>query len=287
MLSYIKRGLKNRFRVFNRKYGYYLHEKIVTFFFGNIDNLISFNIDPEVCEKLNSKIKQMKKIKFSNYNSQKNFKNFEKLDKKVWIYNKRDKFVYDQFDNTQEWFDIEDDEYIRNFTKSLFPLIKEYLKSHFSIVNIRVWNNLPNGKVVVGRDNLKRGSYRVHKDGFPPGHIKLMIYLNPLDEDHGYFVVEENKSLPTDFPKVNIPIDDVKALIKEKNFNIIKNKNPGLGIAFKNSDLWHKAVPGISKNRRVIELTILRTMKKVDELKYFYPSTPDTMYLIGPLQAYI
>ncbi len=260
MFAYIKRGLSNRLRVFNRKYGYYMHEKIVAFFFGNIDRIISFNIDTETCDKLNKNINNFKKIKFSNYNHQKNFKNSQILEKKTWIYNKRDKFVYDQFDNTQEWFDIEDNEYIKHFTKSLFPIIKRYLKSHFSIVNIRVWNNLPNGKMVIGRGNVTRGTYRNHKDGFPPGHIKIMIYLNPLDDDHGYFIYDEN---------------------------IVKNKNPGLGIAFKNSDIWHRAVPGKAKNRRVIEYTILRTLKKVDELKYFYPSTPDTMYLIGPLHAYL
>ena len=126
-------------------------------------------------------------------------------------------------------------------------------------MNIRVWNNLPNGQTVVGRNNKLRGSYREHKDGFPPGHVKVMIYLNPLDDEHGYFVTEHE---------------------------MIKNKEPGLVINFKNSDILHKAVPGTKNNRYVLELTLQRTLFKVDQLKYCYPSTPDTMYLIGPLQAY-
>ena len=113
MFAYIKRGLENRLRAFNRKYGYYMHEKVVSFFFGNIDKIIQFNVDQETCEKLNESINGFKKIKFSNYNNQKNFKNFKILEKKTWIYNKKDKFVYDQFDKTQEWFDIEDNEYIK------------------------------------------------------------------------------------------------------------------------------------------------------------------------------
>ena len=40
MFAYIKRGLENRLRAFNRKYGYYMHEKVVSFFFGNIDKII-------------------------------------------------------------------------------------------------------------------------------------------------------------------------------------------------------------------------------------------------------
>ena len=260
MFAYIKRGIKNRLIIFNRKYGYFIHDKIVTFFFGNIDKIIHFNIDQETCKKLNQSVNGLKKIKFSNYENHKDFKNYKILEKKTWIYNKKDKFVYDQFDKTQDWFDIEDNEHIKYFVKSLFPKIKDYLKSHFSIVNIRVWNNIPNSPVVIGRENKTRGTYRNHKDGFPPGHIKLMVYLNPLDDDHGYFIYDEN---------------------------IVKTKNSGLVIAFKNSDIWHRAVPGKKKNRRVIELTILRTLKKVDEFKFFYPSSPDTMYLIGPLHAYL
>ena len=33
----------------------------------------------------------------------------------------------------------------------------------------------------------------MHTDGFPPGHIKCMIYLQPLDEDHGLFELDEKK----------------------------------------------------------------------------------------------
>lgn len=259
MISYLTKAFKNRLIIFNRKYGYLIHEKIVKLFFGEIDDIELFNIDERIIEKLKLKIKKMKKLKFSNYHNQKKFKNFKILSKKTWIYNKRDQFVYDQFDSTQEWFDIDDDKFFKDFTKSLFPIFKKYLKSYFSVVNIRVWNNLPNGKIVIGRNKKERGSYRNHKDGFPPGHVKVMIYLNKLDKDHGYFIYEDKE---------------------------VKSKIPGLGIAFKNSDLFHRAVVGKTNNRYVIEYTLLRTLTNVNSLKYYYPSTPDTMYLTGPIQAY-
>jgi len=256
----IKSKIKRNINKFNRLYTYALHEKIVSLFYGKVDDTKIFHINKDVCEKLSSIIKSMKRIKFSNYNNQKEFKNFQILEKKMWSYNKKDVFVYEQFNKIQEWFDIEDNKYIREFTVSLFPSIKEYLKSYFSIVNIRVWNNVPNGKVAVGRNNIHRGTYRDHTDSFPPGHTKIMIYLNPLDDDHGYFTYE-NK--------------------------VLKSKKTGLAIAFKNSDVVHRAIPGKLKNRTVIELTMFRTLKKVNEMKYFYPSTPDTSYLVDPLQAYL
>tara|TARA_B110000858_G_C17785825_1_gene467237 strand:+ start:1393 stop:2175 length:783 start_codon:yes stop_codon:yes gene_type:complete len=259
MLSYIKKGIENKLIKFSKLYGFSIHEKIVNFFYGDFPNIHLFYIDKKNLSILKKVIPSLKKIKFSNFNNQKDFKNSKILKKKNWLFNKKDQFVYDQFDQTQEWFDIEDNQIIKNFIKSLFPVFKKYLKSYFSVVNIRVWNNLPNGQTVVGRNNKLRGSYREHKDGFPPGHVKVMIYLNPLDDEHGYFVTEHE---------------------------MIKNKEPGLVINFKNSDILHKAVPGTKNNRYVLELTLQRTLFKVDQLKYCYPSTPDTMYLIGPLQAY-
>ena len=79
------------------------------------------------------------------------------------------------------------------FTKKLFPKFKEYLMSNFSIVNLRAWKNLPNAYTVKSESGQERGTHRVHRDGFPPGHIKCMIYLQPLDEDHGFFELDEKK----------------------------------------------------------------------------------------------
>lgn len=255
----IAQRFKRNIDKFNRLYSYALHEKIVSLIYGKVDDTKILYLDKDICKKLKSIIKSLKKIKFSNYANQLKFNNYKILKKKSWNYNGKDLFVYEQFDNYQEWFDMEDNKYINEFTRSLFPSIREYLKSYFSIVNIRIWNNLPNGKPAVGRKNHLRGPYRNHTDSFPPGHVKIMVYLNPLDEDHGYFIY-----------------NDIE----------LKSKKPGLVLAFKNSDVLHRAVPGTLKDRIVIEFTIFRTLKKVDELKYFYPSTPDTQYLLNPFQAY-
>ena len=229
---------------FNRKYTYAFHEYIVRLIYGKVDDIKIFYIDRDTCQKLKSTITSLKKISFSNYSSYKKFYNYKILLKKSWVYNKKDVLVYEQFNKIQEWFDIENNNYIREFTKSLFPSIKEYLKSNFSITNIKIWNNLPNGEIVLDKNNKPRGTYRDHTDGFPSGHAKIMIYLNPLDDDHGYFFY---------------------------NNKILRSKKPGLVLAFKNSDVRHRAIPGKLKDRIVIELTLFRTLKKVNKLKYFYP----------------
>ena len=95
----------------------------------------------------------------------------------------------------------------------------------------------------------------MHTDGFPPGHIKCMIYLQPLDEDHGLFELDEKK---------------------------IKYDKPGYGIIFKNSDVPHRAIPGLKKDRYVLEYTLMRTLFKVNETKYI-ASKPDLDLFISTL----
>ena len=149
---------------------------------------------------------------------------------------------------------------LENFIKSLFPKFQNYLNSNFSIVNFRLWSNLPNTKATMGRKGKERGTLRVHTDGFPKGHIKCMVYLQPLNEDYGKFEIE-NK--------------------------ILQHEKPGLGIIFNNNLSLHKAIPGTKYPRDVVELTLMRTLIKVDELKYCFPSKPDSLYLNGPHSAYL
>ena len=57
----------------------------------------------------------------------------------------------------------------------------------------------------------------MYLDSSEPGHLKIMVYLTPFDNEHGYFKFE-NK--------------------------IVNNKPAGFSLMFKNSDLIHSGVPG-------------------------------------------
>ena len=82
MLTYINRGIKNKLAKFMRIYGFSIHEKIVNFFYGDFPNMHLFHIDKKNLELLKKIIPFLKKIKFSNYSNQKDFKNSEILEKK-------------------------------------------------------------------------------------------------------------------------------------------------------------------------------------------------------------
>lgn len=260
----ILKAIKWRLNILNKKYIFFIHEFFVALFFGKIkQDYLNFKIDNDDINYLSACIKNSKRINFSNYLNIENDKSKNILLKKTWIYNKKDKDVYDGFDKTQHWYDLEMTINLENFLKKLFPIFKKYLGSNFSITNLRAWKNLPNSEIVVGKNKndstpQMRGPCRVHKDGFPPGHIKCMIYLQPINREFGLFELDG----------------------KEINFD-----EPGNCIIFKNSDIMHRAIPGTKFDRFVIELTFMRTLFKVNELKYIN-GKPDCLHLSAPYFAY-
>ncbi len=253
-----------RLRKFNKKYTFSFHEFLVSFFFGKIkDEYSYFKIDSNDISNLFKVIKNSNKINFSNYLNIDNDISKNILLKKSWIYNKKDEDVYDQFNKTQHWYDINMTPYLESFINKLFPTFKEYLGSNFSIVNMRAWKNLPNSGIAIGKNKndgspQERGPYKFHADGFPPGHIKCMIYLQPLNNEFGLLEIGGKK---------------------------IEFNEPGYCIIFKNSDIQHRGIPGTKYDRYVIELTFLRTLFRVNELKYI-KGKPDSMYLSAPYFAY-
>ena len=105
-------------------------------------------------------------------------------------------------------------------------IFSHYIKSPFVIVNTRFWSSKPSGK--------RFGGNKMHYDnGFEPGHMKIMIYLTPFDDEHGYFQYE------------NITVN---------------NKPEGLLILFQNRDVLHSGVPGNKYNRVALEVTIMRAL---------------------------
>jgi hypothetical protein len=264
----IKKKLINaiewRLRNFNKKYIFSFHEFLVSLFFGKIkSDYLNFKIDSTDISNLSAVIQKSKRINFSNYLNINNDISKNIFLKKTWIYNKNDKDVYDGFDKTQHWYDINMTPFLENFIKKLFPIFKKYLGSNFSIVNLRAWKNLPNSRIVMGKHKndgsaQERGPCKLHADGFPPGHIKCMIYLQPLNKEFGLFELDG----------------------KEINFD-----EPGNCIIFKNSEIMHRAIPGTKFDRFVIELTFMRTLFKVNELKYVQ-GKPDATHLSAPYFAY-
>ena len=134
---------------------------------------------------------------------------------------------------------------IHDFIREEF---KDYFKSPIIFVNSRAWITPPNSKMF--------GPNKLHTDKFSPGHLKIMIYPNGLSENKG---------------KLQIGDD------------LIKEKPPGYAVAFKNSDILHAGIPGISENRLSIEITIMRSLIPSEQINR---SHFNGRHLISPILAY-
>ena len=127
------------------------------------------------------------------------------------------------------------------------------LNKPYIFVGLKMWETVS--------DAINFGMNEFHKDGFLPFHSKIMIYLQPLDENYGSLQISQT---------------------------ILKFKNPK-AIWFKNSDVLHKGISGKKYNRRVIEITIMHTIDKLPDYKIYkniLPHNYDERHLASPSIAY-
>jgi len=119
-------------------------------------------------------------------------------------------------------------------------------------VNVRAWETRP--------DAGHFGPSDWHTDGFAPGHMKMMIYLEGLGANRGSLEIEGEGEI---------------------------HGGPGLVCCFRNSNLRHRAVPGSGMNRRpVVEITLQRVLEAPGTLDPWIGRLGDR-HLSDPLDVYV
>ena len=246
---------KRKIFYIKNNYSFHINNFITNFIYGKVSikchefKTLKTDVDEFIKILINSK-----ELEFLNEEEN----NFQFNQRKRFQNNPLEYEAYKDMSKYTIWFKLSDSEFINGYLKKIIPIIKDNIKSPCSIVNLRAWKSLPNSKPTFFKGR-KRGAFRMHTDKFPPGHFKCMIYLNPLNEKYGEFQIEEKK---------------------------IQSETSGTSILFGNSDYNHQAITGTENDRFVIEITIMRTFVKVNELKYSYGS-PNTTYLKNAFFAYL
>ncbi len=129
--------------------------------------------------------------------------------------------------------------------------ITDFTQSSHRIVNIRGWET--------NSTSTSFGASDWHYDGFPDGHLKIMIYLEGLNSSSG-----------------TIEIKDIGPL----------EGPPGTCLIFQNSGVLHRAVrPASGSSRPVIELTLQRLLKESASIQPIIGSAND-QHLRNPWLAY-
>ena len=235
-------------KVIRRELSFVIHDWVVSLFHGkHRKQIFDFHISHEDVNQLMKRLESSKELKNSHNHQIKEKRGNQKPDQEF----------YEQMNSSTTWFEIKKNDTDDVFLKKLEPIFKDYLQSPFTIVNVSAWMTNPKIPLIYGSDGEQRGPYRLHRDGYPPGHFKCMVYLKPLIETYGKVQVEEKK---------------------------FESKKPGFAVLF-NTEMLHHGIPGTSEIRYSIEITLMRTLIEVDILKH-YPSTPDSKYFYQAFQAY-
>ena len=247
--------IKRKFFYIKNNYSFYINNFITNIFYGNLFlRYHKFETSKEDVEELKKIITNSKELNFLD----KDEKNFQFFKRKRFQNNQLDYEAYKDMSRYTTWFKLSESDFIKSYLKKIVPIIKKNIKSPCSIVNLRAWRSKPNSKATFHKGR-ERGAFRMHKDKMPPGHLKCMIYLNPLDDKHGKFQIEDQ---------------------------VFESDKPGISILFRNSDFDHQAISGNEYYRLVIEITIMRTFININELKY-YSSSPNSLYLKNAFLAYV
>ncbi len=204
------------------------HNELINIAYGDNESFLTFNINNDAVELLAGHLLSQKTLLFSEITSV--------AHEYLMISNLRpDK--YKALDENLIIFDFEMTDLIQKLHQSLRNPLANYVKSPFSILNTRAWVTKP-GSVNVGPNAQ-------HTDGFAAGHLKLMIYLTPLNDDFGKLAIE-NK--------------------------LLTSASAGACIIFKNSDVPHNGIPGLKYPRICIEITLLRTFINCQQFHDSHPN---------------
>jgi len=227
---------------------FFLHNWLINVIYGKTGAHTTFKVSQDDVRRIKKKIATAKELKIPDIVdvAESVKQNSELTQKMIDVMNER-----------KTWFELNQDEFIDELIKRLTPHFREYTKSPFAIIQLKVWATQLSIECYYDEKNRPRGAFREHQDGYPPGHCKCIVYLQPLDTEHG-----------------QIRLGSTTFESDEAGFSLIFNNY-----------LLHETITGKSKQRYCLEFTFMRTLKKVDVLKHRNMDTLDAV-LPSPLEAY-
>lgn len=119
---------------------------------------------------------------------------------------------------------------IKRLHDELRQIFKRHVGSPFVFVNTRIWKSKAKSQ--------RFGPNAWHTDGFAPGHLKIMLYLTPLNNEYGTFSWRDSSG----------------------NDHHLDDNPTGTTVCFRNSEVEHSGVPGSVHERISIEVTLMRSL---------------------------
>ena len=200
---------------------FHKHEELVTAVYGQQVNFMEMAIDEKTVDGLAAHLDTLNSVKFTDFCELKQTtKQPDPLHKIIY---EKEKIA--GLDKNITLLDYKNSEMNKRLLSGLRKEISKYVKSPFVFVNTRAWITKPGAE--------RFGPNDEHLDGFTAGHMKIMIYLTPMNAEFGYFTINGQKVI---------------------------DRKPGAAILFRNSDFRHSGIPGNKFPRICMEITLQRTL---------------------------
>ena len=204
------------------------HDHLVSHLFGIPDNAFAFNLPEVKVEELSAWLSEVPTTTYAEAQNRQNGP--------LFVLKISQENAIENLDKNLVLFDLPKSDVITKLHQEIRSQISEYVRSPFSFVNTRAW--------ITKSKSDQFGPNAPHKDGFLPGHMKIMVYLTPLSREFGDFWIEGQ---------------------------VITDQAPGFCLAFKNSDLLHSGKPGTEFPRICFEITIMRTLLESEQKHESHP----------------
>jgi len=201
---------------------FWSHESLVRLIHGQCADICEMRISDQLLERIKARVESSGRRTMRSIS--------EKSDSYPYFFTgSRDPKKVENWDENLIISDLHEhsleDDLILAIHEELRQKFSTAVNSPFAIVNTRMWTTKPGAH--------RFGPNAMHNDQFLPGHMKIMIYVTPMDDDHGYFMHEGGE---------------------------VRHEERGWTLCFANSKILHSGVPGTTQNRTCLETTIQRSL---------------------------
>ena len=214
-LKEMSSNIYNRLCLFVNHKLFSIHHRLIKIFYGNLDDFYINQISEPLRIELHRWIETQESSIFSEFYVQPSILiSTSNLNKNIQL----------NLDNNLAFFPNLPPYLTDKLHFELNRIYTKALKSKVCFVNTRIW--------VTKANSNKFGPTDLHNDGFMPGHLKVMIYLDKLNAENGTLQIQNE---------------------------ILNDHREGVCVLFKNSEVLHAGIPGSLRDRYSIEVTLMRS----------------------------
>ncbi len=153
-----------------------------------------------------------------------------------------EKFYFLHVKNYQRKYDV-----FQDIVPRIDPILRTYYHSRYHVRDVYCYRSQPIPEV--------QGSYSWHQDNYPPGSLKVMVYLTEVTAEHGPFTIAlgSHAGFQPELGRIGDRHEDAPVRASYRVLDCLGG--PGTVIVFNNNTI-HRATDLVRGHRDVINFTV-------------------------------